>query len=70
MRNATEGLEYEKCGNIRGYDIMKFWYVDDKAFFSNSSENLENMILAIKINSKPQKLSLNAKKTKIKQKKH
>ena len=64
MRNA--GLEETQAGiKIAGRNINKLRYVDDTTLMAESEEELKNLLMKVKEESKNVGLKLNIQKTKI-----
>ena len=64
MRNA--GLEEAQAGiKIAGRNINNLRYADDTTFMAQSKEELQNLLMKMKEESKKVGLKLNIQKTKI-----
>ena len=64
MRNA--GLEEAQAGiNIAGRNINNLRYADDITFMAESEEELESLLMKVKVESEKVGLRLNIQKTKI-----
>ena len=64
MRNA--GLEEAQAGiNIAGRNINNLRYADDITFMAESEEELESLLMKVKVESEKFGLKLNIQKTKI-----
>ena len=64
MRNAR--LNEEQAGiKIAGRNINNFRYTDDITFMAESEEELKNLLMKVKEESKKVGLKLNIQKTKI-----
>ena len=64
MRN--DGLDESQAGiKIAGRNINNFRYADDSTLMAESEEELKNILMRVKEESKKAGLKLNIKKTKI-----
>ena len=64
MRNA--GLEEAQAGiNIAGRNINNFIYTDDTTLMAQSEEELNSLLMKVKVESEKVGLKLNIQKTKI-----
>ena len=64
MRNA--GLEEAQAGiKIAGRNINNFRYADDTTLMAESEEELERLLMKVKVKSEKVGLKLNIQKTKI-----
>ena len=64
MRNA--GLDEAQTGiKITGRNLNNLWYADDTTLMAESKEELESLLLKVKVESEKVGLKLNIQKTKI-----